>query len=55
MESKEIRTPEKNLLLGILTHKNGEVCIAIKNRCKEDSIPVSTLNAMVQDYQLKHK
>ena len=32
--SKEIRTPKKNLLVGILTRENNDIYLIVKNRGK---------------------
>ncbi len=41
--SKEIRTPEKNLLVGIISEENGHLYLVIKNRGKMDRIAVEIL------------
>lgn len=41
--SKEIRTPKKNLLVGILTRENNDIYLIVKNRGKIDKIAIEIL------------
>ena len=41
--SKEIRTPKKQLLVGILTRENDRIYLVVKNRGKIDRIPIEIL------------
>lgn len=41
--SKEIRTPKKNLLVGILARENNEIYLIVKNRGKIDRIGIEIL------------
>ena len=41
--SKEIRTPKKNLLVGILTRENNDIYLIVKNRGKIDKIAIKIL------------
>lgn len=43
--SKEIRTPKKNLLVGILTRENNDIYLIVKNRGKIDKIAIEILLA----------
>ncbi len=47
MESKELRTPDKNLLIGVISKKNEILFLEIKNRGKEDCISLEALIQMV--------
>ena len=40
---KEIRTPKKNLLVGILTRENNDIYLIVKNRGKIDKIAIEIL------------
>ncbi len=41
--SKEIRTPKKQLLVGILTRENDRIYLIVKNRGKIDRIAIEVL------------
>lgn len=41
--SKEIRTPKKKLLVGILTRENDHIYLVVKNRGKIDRIAIEIL------------
>lgn len=41
--SKEIRTPKKQLLVGILTRENDHIYLIVKNRGKIDRIAIEVL------------
>ena len=41
--SKEIRTPKKKLLVGILTRENNDIYLIVKNRGKIDKIAIEIL------------
>ena len=41
--SKEIRTPKKKLLVGILTKENNDTYLIVKNRGKIDKIAIEIL------------
>ena len=41
--SKEIRTPKKQLLVGILTRENDQIYLVVKNRGKIDRIAIEIL------------
>lgn len=41
--SKEIRTPNKQLLVGILTRENDRIYLVVKNRGKIDRIAIEIL------------
>lgn len=45
--SKEIRTPKKNLLVGILTRENNDIYLIVKNRGKIDKIAIEMLLALL--------
>lgn len=53
--SKEIRTPKKNLLIGILSRKNNDIYLIVKNRGKIDKIAIEVLlsNIYPDDKTLK--
>ena len=40
---KEIRTPDKQLLIGMLSEKNNKLFLTIQNRGKVDHISIDTL------------
>ncbi len=40
---KEIRTPKKHLLVGIISKENDDLYLTIKNRGKTDSIAIKLL------------
>ncbi len=40
---KELRTINKNLLIGMIAEKDGVLCLVVKNRGKEDYISMKIL------------
>ena len=45
--SKEIRTPEKHLLVGIVSKEDGHLYLVVKNRGKVDRIAIEILLANI--------
>lgn len=55
---REIRTANKNLLIGYLTNKNGKIYFVVKSRGKIDAMTVDSLIEQLNDGEtnmLNHK
>lgn len=48
--AKEIRTPEKQLLIGVLSEKDDGLYLTVKNRGKVDYIAVDSLMTVIAEY-----
>ena len=50
MNEKEIRTPEKRLLIGVLSEKDDGFYLTVRNRGKVDYIAITSLMTVIAEY-----